>query len=239
MLNGEDGAEKEEIKGVAQHVLGVILRLLHPVMPFITEELWDQFGYGAPGSLIRAAWPEVIAVPEAEAARAELGQVIGSIDLIRSARAEVSVPPGSVLPLRLAVDALDKADGVAGAPKWFTANTAIIERLARVTMDDNTIGFFRREDAVDASVLSLELVLGANTFFLEVGGAIDIAAERARREKELAKFQAEMEKVEAKFRNPDFIARAKPEVIEENRERLEDFNQQMIRARSALARLAV
>ena len=61
VLNGPDGAEKDEVKGAAQHVLGTILRLLHPAIPFVTEELWDHFGYGPECSLIRAPWPEAVA----------------------------------------------------------------------------------------------------------------------------------------------------------------------------------
>ena len=61
-LNGPDGADKEEVRGAAQHVLGVVLRLLHPAAPFVTEELWDRFGYGPEFSLIRAPWPEAVPV---------------------------------------------------------------------------------------------------------------------------------------------------------------------------------
>ncbi len=78
---GTDEAAKAELRGTVAHVLGVLLRLLHPVMPFVTEELWGAMGFGAEGSLVRTAWPEPVAVTDAEAARAELGWVVRLIGL--------------------------------------------------------------------------------------------------------------------------------------------------------------
>ncbi len=105
-------------------MLGVILRLLHPAMPFVTEELWDRFGYGAPCSLIRAPWPEPFAVPGAAEARAELDWVVRLIGEVRTVRAEMNVPPSLRAPVLLkdaapAVDrtrpALAGGDRAAGA----------------------------------------------------------------------------------------------------------------------------
>ncbi|MBN8897103.1 MAG: valine--tRNA ligase, partial [Rhodospirillales bacterium] len=98
---GADPAAAREVRATAAHVLGLILRLLHPVMPFVTEELWDRFGYGGPCSLIRAPWPAPVAVPGAEAARAELDWVVRLIVTVRSVRAEMNVPPGTPTPILL------------------------------------------------------------------------------------------------------------------------------------------
>ena len=80
---------------------GVILRLLHPAIPFVTEELWDRFGYGEPCSLIGAAWPDAVPVTDAAAARAELDWVIRLIGEVRSVRAEMNVPPSKPSPVLL------------------------------------------------------------------------------------------------------------------------------------------
>src|SRR5271165_507224 len=96
-----DTADAREVRATAAHVLGVILRLLHPVMPFVTEELWDQFGYGAPCSLIRTAWPEPVVVPNAVAARDELDWVVRLISEIRTVRSEMGVPAGASIPVWL------------------------------------------------------------------------------------------------------------------------------------------
>jgi valyl-tRNA synthetase len=223
VFNGPDGAEKDEVKGVAQHVLGLILRLLHPAMPFVTEELWDRFGYGPECSLIRAPWPEPAPVAEAAAAREELDWIVRLISELRAVRAEVNIAPSITTPL-LVKDAAP--ENLARAARWIEA----VRRLGRVTE------IVPLEGEVPKGVA--QVVLGEATLVLPLAGVIDLAAERARLAKDRAKAEAEARKVEAKLANADFVARAKEEVVEENRERLANFQAEMARLDAAMARLA-
>jgi len=222
-LNGPDGPEKAEVKGAAQHVLGTILRLLHPVMPYITEELWDRFGYGPEFSLIRAAWPQPVAVPGAEEARAELDWLVSLISTVRGVRAEMNVPPSITVPLLLQGAS---AETLARGARWIEA----IRRLARATE-------FRALQEGEVPKGVAQVVVGEATVLLPLAEAIDLAAERARLVKERDKAQAEATKVEAKLANADFVARAKPEVVEENRERLAAAQAEVARLEAALARI--
>ncbi|MCI0753432.1 valine--tRNA ligase [Teichococcus vastitatis] len=222
-LNGPDGAEKAEIKGAAQHVLGTILRLLHPVMPYLTEELWDRFGYGAEFSLIHAAWPEPVPVSEAAAARGELDWLVGLVSAVRAVRAEMNVPPSVTVPL-LVQDASPETLARGGA--WLDT----IRRMARATE-------FRALATNEAPKGVAQLVVGEATVLLPLAGAIDLEAERARLRRELDKNKAEAAKVSAKLANPDFVSRAKPEVVEENRERLAGFEAEAARLQVALDRI--
>jgi valyl-tRNA synthetase len=223
VFNGPDGAEKDEVKGAAQHVLGLILRLLHPAMPFVTEELWDRFGYGPECSLIRAPWPAPMPVAEAEAAREELDWIVRLISELRAVRAEVNIAPSITTPL-LVKDAAP--ENLARAARWIEA----VRRLGRVTE------IVPLEGEVPKGVA--QAVLGEATLILPLAGVIDLAAERARLAKDRAKAEAEARKVEAKLANADFVARAKEEVVEENRERLANFQAEMARLDAAMARLA-
>ena len=166
VFNGPDGAEKDEVKGAAQHVLGVILRLLHPAIPFVTEELWDRFGYGAECSLIGAAWPEASPVAEAAAAREELDWVVRLISEVRTVRAEMNVPPSVTTPL------LVQGRG-AGEPG---AGRALDRRHppARPRHRD------RRRWTGEAPKGVIQAVLGEATLMLPLAGVIDLGAERAR-----------------------------------------------------------
>jgi valyl-tRNA synthetase len=235
VLNGPDGAEKDEVKGAAQHVLGVILRLMHPVMPFVTEELWTQLGYGGEASLIKATWPEAMPVQDAEAARAEFGSLTELIGEIRTTRAEMNLPMGKMLDFwrgtRAAVD-----EAVAPFP-LFVRHQTVIERLGRV----NVIGdkpYGRREPAVADASRAIQIVACNSTFFLDVGSEFDLGAERARLTKARMAAQGEITKIERKFGNAEFMAKAKEEVIEENRDRLENFTAEIARLDAALGRIA-
>ncbi|MCQ8277923.1 valine--tRNA ligase [Acetobacteraceae bacterium KSS8] len=217
-----DTPEANELRAAAAYVLGVILRLLNPVMPFVTETIWAEFGYGAEGSLIRAPWPEPVRLAEAETIGAELDWVIRFIGEIRAVRAEVNVPPSRVTPVLLR-DASDAT--VARARHWSEA----ISRMARVS---------------EVSVLAGEMPQGAAqavvdeaTLILPLAGIIDLDVERARLRKEHARALDEAAKVERKLGNADFVARAKPEVVEENRERLRAFGEEAQRLQAALQRL--
>ncbi len=217
------GAAAEETRATASFVLGVVLRLLHPATPFVTEELWDRLGYGPAGSLIRARWPEAVIV-EAAAARAELDWVVRFITAIRTVRAEMNVPPATLAPVLL-------RDGsettLARAGRWIEP----IRRLARVSELGPLAGAMP-----DGSV---QAVVDEATLVLPLAGVIDLAAERARLGRERDKARGEADKVERKLGNAEFIAKAKPEVVAENRERLAAFSAEMARLTAALGRLGV
>ncbi len=221
------GPEADELRAAAAHALGVILRLLNPVMPFVTETIWAAFGYGAAGSLIRAEWP---APPdpakhtsaEVGAASDEVEWVIRVIAGIRTVRAEMNVPPARVAPVLLR-DA--SAATLARAEAWREA----IGRMARVS----EIGPLRGEMPRSAA----QIVLDEATLVLPLEGLIDIEAERARLHKEDRRLGDEVLKVERKLGNADFVARANPEVVEENRGRLASFRDERTRLQAALARL--
>ncbi len=215
-------AEAGEVRRTAAYVLGVVLRLLHPVMPFVTEELWDRLGYGAECSLIRAPWPEPFAVSDAAEARAELDWVVRLVSEVRTVRAEMNVPPSMKAPLLLKDAA---PDTLARGHRWFDA----IARLARAGS----------LEALDGEVPpgAAQAVVGEATVVIPLAGLIDLAAERSRLEKERARAAGEAEKVEKKLSNPDFVVRAKEEVVEENRERLQAARAEIARLEAALGRI--
>jgi valyl-tRNA synthetase len=222
LAEGANAADAAEIRAVGAHVLGLILRLLHPAIPFVTEELWDRFGYGEPNSLIGAAWPEPGPVTDAAAARDELDWVIRLIGMVRSVRAEMNVPPSKPSPVLLR----DAPDGVFGrVDRWIDA----IRRLARASEVSVLDGDVPKGSAV--------AVLDETTIVLPLEGLIDIAVERARLMKDRDKLVIEAKKMRQKLDNPDFVARAKEEVVAENRERLAAFESEIARLEAALLRL--
>jgi valyl-tRNA synthetase len=217
-----DTAEAAETRAVAAHVLGTILRLLHPAMPFVTEALWGAFGFGAEGTLIRAPWPVAVTVSEPEAARAELDWIVGLVTEVRGVRSEMRVPPSILAPILLR-DA--DAEALARAARWEDS----IRRMARASELRALEG--------EAPSGSAQAVLGPITIVLPLAGLIDLDAERARLEKDRAKALEEARKVAAKLGNESFVSRAKPEVVEENRERLAGFEAEAARLEAALGRL--
>jgi valyl-tRNA synthetase len=222
LAEGADPAEAAEIRAVGAHVLGVILRLLHPAIPFVTEELWDRFGYGEPNGLIRAAWPAPATVTDAEQARTELDWVVRLIGLVRSVRTEMNVPPSKPSPVLLLgapPEALGRID------RWIDA----IRRLARASEVRPLMG--------DVPKGSAQAMLDETTVVLPLQGLIDIGTERARLVKERDKASAEVKKINQKLENADFVARAPEEVVAENRERLAAALSEIDRLQAALDRL--
>ncbi len=215
--------EAIEVKRTAAHVLGLILRMLHPCTPYVTEELWDEFGYGAPNSLIRAPWPEVFDVPGAEAAKAELEWLVRLVSEVRGVRSEMNVAPSNKAPVLLR-DA--SPESLARGGRWIDA----ISRMARASEFGPLVGDIPRGSA--------QAVLDEATIIIPLGGLIDFDAERARLTKDRVKAEKDMELAERKLGNPDFIARAKPEVIEENQERVANARREIERLDSAIARIA-
>ena len=225
LLKGEDAQAKAETQATAAWVLDVILKLLHPIMPFLTEELWTQTAdLGAPrgaGMLITAAWPELAADLADNKAEAEIGLIIAAITEGRSVRAELNVP-GSARPALLVLD----ADGAQRS--ILTANGAIIAQLLRVS---------NVEIAASAPQGAIPFVVQGATFALPVAEFIDLAAEKLRLAKEVAGHASDIAHVMKKLGNPDFLARAKEEVVEENRERLAEAQGAKAKLEAALARL--
>jgi valyl-tRNA synthetase len=219
---GGNAAEAAEVRRTAAYVLGIILRLLHPAMPFVTEELWDRFGYGAPCSLIRAPWPEPFAVPGAAAARAELDWLVRLIGEVRTVRAEMNVPPSTLVPVLLK-DAAPVALERGG--RWLEA----IGRMARASTFGTLAGEVPRGSA--------QAVLDEATIVLPLTGLIDLAAEQARLRRDLGKAEKETATVEKKLANADFVARADPDVVEETRERVKSAHAEVARLKAALARI--
>ncbi len=223
VLTGPDGAAKSETQATAAWALEAILKLLHPFMPFITEELWDLTaaeGRTRDGLLILAKWPHLQGL-EDTAAEAEIGWVIELITAIRSVRAEMNIQPGALLPLVL-VDAT--AQSRERAQRW----SEFIRRLARLSAIDF---------AAAAPAGSVQLVIRGETAALPLAGLIDIEAERSRLSKEAQKVAADIRRIDAKLGNADFMRRAPEEVVDGEREKRDEAESRRTKLDEALARL--
>jgi valyl-tRNA synthetase len=222
ILQGQDGPAKDETRAVTAFVLRETAKLLHPVMPFITEEIWDKTGHRAEhGALIGQPWP---APPPADAAAdAEIRWLVTLISDIRSARAELNVPAGAKL--KLLVVGANAETG-----QRLDTHRAAIERLARIE------GI---EAAAAAPKAALQIVVGQATYALPVGDVIDLKAEGARLQKEIRKLADEVAKIDAKLGNANFVSRAPEEVVEEQRERRQLAEQTRARLSTALERLGL
>ncbi|MDE2238784.1 MAG: valine--tRNA ligase [Rhodospirillales bacterium] len=216
-------ADAPEIRDTAAYVLGVLLRLMHPLIPYVTEELWDHFNYGEAYSLISAHWPEPAAITGAEDAAEELNWLVGLVSEIRTVRSEMNVPPSQKSPVFLQ-DA--KPETLARAERWFEA----ISRMARASEIGPLAGPVPKNAA--------QAVLNEATIILPLEGLIDLEAEKKRLANTLAKAEGELKKVQAKLTNADFTSRAPEAILEEHREREESFANEAKRLSAALGRLA-
>jgi valyl-tRNA synthetase len=227
LLTGDDEAAKAETQATAAWVLDVILTLLHPVMPFITEELWAQTqDLGAKrahaGFLMTARWPDLPSSLIDPAADAEIGLVIEAISEGRSVRSGLNVPLSAKPPL-LVVEATDAQRAT------LSSNAAQIAQLLRVS----------EVQTVDAAPPgSIPFVVHGATFALPVAEFIDLTAERARLAKEVGSLTGEIAKISGKLNNADFVSRAPEEVVDENRERLAEAETAKAKLESALSRLS-
>ncbi|WP_119390999.1 valine--tRNA ligase [Taklimakanibacter lacteus] len=218
VLSGSDEAAKAETQHCAQWVLDQILLLLHPFMPFITEELWQKTQ--AQGMLIAAEWPSYKGLGDAKI-DAEMSWVIDFISQVRSVRAEMNVPAGARIGCVI-VGA--NTESRRRAATWEQE----IVRLARL----KSIDF---GDKVPAS--SAQVVLGEAVLALPLEGVIDFAAERARLGKEFEKVAKDIAVIEGRLGNPGFVAKAPEEVLEETRERKAALAAQRVKLDEALSRL--
>ncbi|MGE3646553.1 MAG: valine--tRNA ligase, partial [Beijerinckiaceae bacterium] len=223
VLQGPDGPAKTEVRAATAFVIDEICKLLHPFMPFITEELWAIKGSEGPAResvLALAQWPSFEGL-EAAAAEAEVGFVVDLVSDIRSVRAEMRVPAGAQMPLVL-VNASEEARG------WTQKWRDMIARLARLS----DISFSAEPPAESA-----QMIVRGTVAALPLAGVVDISAEKDRLAKEIGREEGEVKKIDAKLNNENFVARAPEEVVEENRERREDIQSRIAKMKLALERL--
>jgi valyl-tRNA synthetase len=221
LAEGQTSAANE-VRATAGYVLGVLLRLLHPAMPFVTEELWGRFGYGGNYSLIRAPWPEPVSVANTSTARDELDWVVRLISEIRSVRTEMNVPVGTLTPILLR-DAAPAT--LARGKRW----TDAIKRLARASELMPLTGEIPKGSA--------QLVLDEATIVLPLANVIDVETERTRLVRERDKAVEEVHKIGQKLANADFLQRAPEEIVEDNRGRLALAEANLARLDAALQRI--
>ena len=220
VLTGPDRAANDETRAATTWALDQILKLLHPFMPFVTEELWRVTGADRAAVLALSSWPQHDGLDDA-AAEAEIGWVIDLVTAIRAVRVEMNIPPGASLPLVLAGVSPETAER---ARRW----SEFVQRLARV----GEISF-----APTPPPGAVQLVVRGEVTALPLKGVIDLTAERARLAKEMAKCDADIARVEAKLGNPNFVARAPEEVVEEEKEKREEAQMRKAKIAEALQRL--
>lgn len=223
VFSGEDEKAKRESQACAAYVLEEIYKLLHPFMPFMTEELWAHTageGEERDDLLCLTDW----STPEFrdDAAAAEINWLIDLVSGIRSARAEMNVPPGATASLV-----------VVGA------NTSTEARLDRHAA---AIRRLARADEIRAAEVapkgSAQIIVGEATVCLPLGNLVDLAAEQTRLEKAIGKVDAEMERIDKKLSNEKFVANADPEVVAAERERKAELEVQLASLRTALTRVS-
>jgi len=249
VLTGEEGAAKSETRAMVVWVRDEILKLLHPFMPFITEELWGVTAR-RDGLLTLAPWPRRAATLSAEqvalmatmspndplppalfaidtaefadpSAEAEIGWVVDLVAAIRSVRAEMNIAPAKLTPLVLSGTSAETKERV---PRW----SDVIKRMARLS--DISLA----ERAPEGSV---QLLVRGEVAALPLKGVIDFSAEKLRLDKELAKAEADIKRVDAKLANAKFVANAPEEVVEEEKKKREAAVARQSKLLEALERL--
>ncbi len=224
VLNGADEEAKTETRGTAAWALDRILQLLHPFMPFITEELWARLAeHAVPrrSTLMLSPWPQLGSLPSHDDARAEMNWVIELVSGIRSVRSEMHVPPAA----RIALVLKDADETTAARLNAHRETILTMGRLSSARL------------SAEIPQGSAQFVVGEAIAALPLGDVIDLAKERIRLQKDLKKAEDEMARFDAKLNNPAFVSRAPEEVIEEQKERRAEAAAIATRLGEALNRL--
>ncbi len=222
IFSGEDEVARKEAQACVAYVLDEIYKLLHPFMPFMTEELWAHTageGQARDGLLCHADWSSPSYADDAAAD--EINWLIDLVSCIRSVRAEMNVPPSAVAPL-----VVIGANGMTEAR--LARHDAAIKRLARV--DAVSLGDSAPKGAA-------QIVVGEATVCLPLGTLIDLVAEKTRLEKAIAKSDQEIARIVGKLSNEKFVANANPDVVAAERERLAELEGQRASLTTALQRV--
>jgi valyl-tRNA synthetase len=230
-LQGQDEGPAEAARNVLLEVLEGGLRLLHPYMPFVTEELWHYLiatphaagrDYGP--ALIVAPYPQADATALDEQAEASFSLVMNLIRAMRNARAERKVEPGRWI----------EAVVVAGRhAEMLRSQAAVLSRLARIAPEG-----LRIERELDKRPhQAVALVVGEVECFLPLAGLVDLEAERARLQKELSRVEGEIQRAERKLANEQFLSKAPAQVVEKERGRINLAREEERRLRARLAEM--
>jgi valyl-tRNA synthetase len=223
-LNGDDESAKRTTQNVLIYVLDQALRLLHPFMPFITEEIWQHLPCHAEGdSIMTAAYPAFDPALIDETAEREMTLLMEIIRSVRNTRAEMNVPPSRPVTLLIKADDAEIADILKRGESYIRrfANPESLTIGTDVTAPDKAVS---------------NVVTGAEVY-LPLEGLIDIDAEIARLEKESKKLDGEVERLEKKLNNPGFLAKAPAEVIETEKAKLADYVEKREKVRARIAEL--
>jgi len=203
ILAGNDEEAKAETRAAFGWGLAQIVHLLHPIAPYITEEVWRQQAGDDAGMLMTAAWPDLPPDLHDPAAMTEMDWVVTAISALRAIRSEVNVPAGARVPLLVKDAEPEMAARLERHREHF-------ERLARIESIAATA-------VVPAG--GIPAVVEGATLILRLGDVVDLAVEKARLRKEIGRIEADLSKMAAKLGNPNFVAKAKPDIVEEQRER--------------------
>jgi len=223
ILQGDDEAAKAETRAATAWVLDQILHLLHPIMPYITEELWRQLADDRGGMLMSSQWPEFGESFADASAAEEMDWVVRLVSQIRAIRSEMGVPPKARIPLLL------KGAGDEARAR-LASHMDLITGLARLSSAEVTESELPKGSVQD--------VLDEATFALAIADVVDVEQEKARLSKEIGKLDGEIAKFEKKLSNQGFLSKAPEEVVQEQREKLADAQQAKEKLTAAHQRLA-
>lgn len=223
VLQSEDGGEEAaETRATLAFVLDQSLKLLHPFMPFVTEELWaaraGEAGRG--GLLMLSRWPALEGLADAEA-EAEIGWLVELVTELRSARSEMGVPAGATLPLVLVA----AGEATKGRAERAAPTLARIARVSGVSFSD------------EAPKGAIQLIVRGEVVAVPLEGVVDIAAEKDRLAKERDKTIGEIRRIDGKLSNESFVARAPEEVVEGEREKRAGYEERLAKIEAALKQL--
>ena len=221
LLQGDDATARDETRATMRWVIDQTLILLHPIMPFITEELWQQTAK-RDGQLMLTDWPGYGTDLIDPAADREMNWVIALIEEIRSARQQMHVPAGLHLPM------LQRTLDDAGRTAW-ARNEVMIKRLARIES---------LSEADDFPKGTITIPVEGGEFGLPLADIIDVDAEKARLQKTLDKLAKEIGGLQGRLNNPKFAENAPEEVVEEARDNLRARQEEEATLKSAMQRLA-
>ena len=228
LYDTENTAALAETRATMAWALDRLVHLAHPIMPFVTEALFEQFVADAAGKagqrLITAPWPDAIDLPaETGAAVAEIDWLIGAISAVRTARAELNIPAGAKVAVHVSGASEETLSRVA-------TNREQLLKLARLESIEPLSG--------DMPKGAAQVVVEEATFVIPLEGLLDISAEIDRLNKEMGKQDATIGKLNGMLNNENFVARAPEDVIAKNRAQLAEAEQAKVGIQAALDRLS-